>query len=335
MDALAFLDKAAKSKRLPIYVIFGDEDFLRLQAREAILSLVLGDADRDFTVTHFAGEKLEFATVRDELDTLPFVGPARVVIVENADAFVTNHRDGLERYAANPSKLGVLVLEAKTFPETTRLSKALPDGAKIACKAPKPERLLPWSAEWAKARHGKRLELSAAELLVELVGPQMGLLAQEIEKLSIAAGDAPAIGPELVQTLIGRSRAANVFHILNAIGDGQPARALQLLDEVFAEGDEPIAVMGALTTQFRRLAAAARFSAEGQTLGSALDAAGIPKWPEARMAAERQVRHLGRRRLDALLEGLVEINLGLKGGSPLSGRLQVERFIVRLARPRT
>lgn len=334
MDALAFLDKAGQSKPQRVYAVSGDEDFLRRQVRDAIVTRVLGDAEREFALTIFVGDKLEFATVRGELDTLPFVGPARVVVVENADSFVTNSRESLERYVANPSKVGVLVLEAKTFPETTKLAKALPDAAKIACKAPKSERLVPWCVGWAKGQFGKRLELDAAELLLELVGPQMGLLAQEIEKLATAAGEKSSITPESVSELIGRSRAANVFHILNAIGEGQPARAMKLLAEVFEEGEEPLAVMGALTAQFRKLAAVGRLTAEGQSLGAACDAAGVPRWPEARISAEKQVRHLGRRRLDKLLDWLVEINLGLKGGNPLPGQLQVERFVVRLARPR-
>jgi DNA polymerase III subunit delta len=335
MDAFAFLEKSAKSKRQSIYAVTGDEDFLRRQVRDAIIDLVLDDAERDMALSVFAGEKLEFPTVRSELDTLPFIGSARVVVVENADPFITNCRESLERYAANPSKVGVLLLEAKTFPETTKLAKALPDAAKIACKSPKADRLLPWCVTWTKTRFGKRLELSAAELLLELVGPQMGLLAQEMEKLSVATGDKASISPESVNELIGRSRAANVFHILNAIGDGRPDRALKLLAEVFEEGDDPLAVMGAFTGQFRKLAAVGRLTAEGVSLGAALDAAGIPKWPDARISAEKQVKHLGRRRLDKLLDWLIEINLGLKGGNPLPGRLQVERFVARLARPRT
>ncbi len=334
MDALTFLEKSAKSKRQPIYALVGDEDFLKRHVREAIFELVLGDAERDLAVSPYAGEKLEFSTIRNELDTLPFLGPARIVVVENADPFVSNARESLERYAANPSKIGVLILEVKTFPETTKLAKALPDGAKIACKSPAANRLQPWCIGWAKSKHDKKLEVHAAELLIELVGPQMGLLAQEIEKLSVAVGDKASITPETVDAMIGRSRSANVFHILNAIGDGQPARALKLLCEVFEEGDEPIAVMGALTGQLRKLAAVGRLTAEGQSLGLAMDNAGIPKWPEARMNGERQVKHLGRRRLDKLMDWLVEINLGLKGGSQLPNRLQVERLIVKLARPR-
>jgi DNA polymerase-3 subunit delta len=334
MDALAFLDKAAKQKRQPVYALVGDEDFLKRHAREAILALVLGDADHDLAVSPFPGDRLDFSTVRNELDTLPFLGPARVVVVENADPFVTNHRESLERYVAAPSKIGVLILDLKTFPETTKLAKALPDAAKVVCKAPPAYKLPEWCVGWARARLNAKLDLDAANFLIELVGPQMGLLAQELEKLSVAVGAKGRITAEAVDSLVGRSRAANVFHILDAIGDNKPAVALKLLTELFEEGEDPLAVMGPLTAQLRKLATVGRLTTEGQSLGVAMDNAGIAKWPQARQNCEKQVKHLGRRRLDKLTEWLVEINLGLKGGSHLPPRVQVERLVVKLARPR-
>lgn len=334
MDALAFLDKSAKSKRQPVYALAGDEDFLKRQCRDAIVALALGGADPAFAVTAYPGDKLDFSAVRNDLDTLPFLSPARVVVVEAADPFVTAHREALERYVGKPSKIGVLVLDVKSFPETTRLAKALPDAAKLNCKAQQAYKLPEWAVGWAKTRHGKVLGPDAAALLIDLVGPQMGLLDRELEKLSVAVGDKPAISPEDVDRLVGRSRAANVFRIMEAVGEGKPAEALTILGELFEEGEDALAVLGPLTAQLRKLAAAGRLVAQGHTLGPAMDAAGVPRWPAARQSFERQVRHLGRRRLDQLAEWLVEANLGLKGGSPLPPRLQLERLIVRLARPR-
>lgn len=334
MDALPFLDKAAKSKRQPVYALVGDEDFLKRQCRDAVISLALGGADPTFAVSTYPGDKLDFSTVRNDLDTLPFLSPARVVVVEAADPFVTAHREALEKYVARPSKIGVLVLDVRTFPETTKLAKALPDAAKITCKSPPAYKLPEWAAGWAKARHGKALSPDAAAFLVELVGPQMGLLDQELEKLAVAVGAEPEVGHADVDKFVGRSRAANVFRIMDAIGEGKPAEALSILGELFDEGEDALAILGPLTAQLRKLATAGRLLGQGQSLGPAMDAAGVPRWPQARQSFERQVRHLGRRRLDQLAEWLVETNLGLKGGSPLPPRLQVERLIVKLARPR-
>jgi DNA polymerase III subunit delta len=340
MDALEFL-KAKAPKRHPVYALVGDEDFLKRQARERIIATALGEDDPAFAVSVFQGDKadkLDFSTIRNELDTLSFLASCRVVIVENADTFVTDHRPSLEAYAAKPNPDAVLVLDVKTFPETTKLAKALPDAAKVVCKAPPAYRLYdlkPWLVQWAKTAHKKQLAPDAAELLLDLVGPSMGLLDQELGKLAVAVGAKPGIAAEDVDRLVGRSKAADVFRILDAIGEGKPGEALSVLEALFAEGEHPLAILGPLTAQLRKLAAVGRMTfVEKLPLGSAMDAAGVPKWEKARVSFEKQLRHLGGRRLLKLLDWLVEINLGLKGGNPLPERVQVERLVVMLARPR-
>jgi DNA polymerase-3 subunit delta len=333
MDALAFLDKAPKTKQ-PIIVLFGDEGFLLRRCREAVIARALGDADPEFALAVYPGDGADFAEVRTEVETLPFLAPVRIVLIEAADKFITEHREKLEHYAAKPSKSGVLILEAKTFPETTKLAKALPDAAKIACKSPAPYKLPEWTIGWAKSAHGKTLSRDAATMLFERVGPQMGLLASEIDKLANAVGDKSEITAADVDRLVARSREADVFRILNAIGDGQPAVALGVLNELFEAGEAPLGILGAMTWQLRKLAAFERHLATGLPAGPAMDAAGVPKWPDAREKFDRQVRHLGRRRLQLLTQWIMEVNQGLKGQSPLPPELQVERLVAKLARPR-
>ena len=229
---------------------------------------------------------------------------------------------------------GVLILDVKAFPETTKLAKALTDGAKISCKSPAPAKLADWCCSWAKAGHQKKLGRDAAMMLLELVGTSMGQLDQELEKLAVAIGPKAEIAGEDVLKLVGRSRAANVFHILDAVGDGKPQVAMTILHQLFAEGEDPLAILGALTSNLRKLATVGRHAAMGQSLGPAMDAAGVASWPQARQSAERQIKHLGMRRLQELPAWLIEINLGLKGGSPLPPRMQLERLLVKLARPR-
>lgn len=338
MDALQFLDKSAKVKRQPIYALSGDEDFLKRRCRDAVIALVLGDADPSFAVATYQGDGLDFSTVRNDLDTLPFLAPARVVVVEQADPFVTEHRPALEAYAQKPSKAGVLVLDVKVFPETTKLAKALPAAAKIVCKGPPDYKAIEWATDWAtgwaKGQHGKALASDAAALLVERVGPQLGLLDQELAKLAVAVADNPRIDAGNVDLLVGRSREANAFQILAKVGEGQPAAALKLLGEALDEGQHPLQILGALSYTLRRMATVGRLLNQGLPPGEAMNEAGVGKWPKAREEADRLLRHLGRGRLARLPDWLVELDLGLKGGNPLPPRLQLERLIVKLARPR-
>ncbi|MFO0936970.1 MAG: DNA polymerase III subunit delta [Gemmataceae bacterium] len=334
MDALAFLDKTTKSKRQPIIVLSGDEEFLKKQCKDTIRDNVLGDVDPEFALSTYNGDKLEFSTIRNELDTMPFLAPCRLVLIEPADKFVTEHRPLLERYAEKPSSIGVLVLDVKSFPETTKLAKLIPEAAKISCKAPPEYKLPEWCMAWAKKRFAKTLDSDSANLLIERVGLHLGVLAAEIEKLATVVAERPKIEAADIEAFVGRSREGDVFRILDLIGSNQPREAITVLEQLLDEGEDPLAILGPMTYQLRKLAAVARLNSEGLSFLAALDAAGIPKWPKARDAAQAQITHLGLRRLRALPDGLVDLNFGLKGGDPLPARIQLERWMTRLARPR-
>jgi hypothetical protein len=83
--------------------------------------------------------------------------------------------------------------------------------------------------------------------------------------------------------------------------------------------------------QLRRLAQAARLAAQGINLRAALGQVGVP--PFAIDSAEQQLRHLTHRRALRLYDWLLEVNMDLRGGSPLPERTLLERFLLRLARP--
>jgi DNA polymerase-3 subunit delta len=334
MDALAFIDKNGKVKRQPFYVLSGDEDFLHRRVLALLVPVVLGDADPTYALTTFPGDKSDFSSVRNELDSVSFFSERRLVIVEQADTFVTKFRAQLEAYVAAPAEKGVLVLDVKSFPATTKLAKAVPEASHIVCKSPPEYRLPLWCVEWCQSQYGKKITTPAAQMLVELVGATMGVLDQELQKLKDFVGERPAIDVKDVDELTGRSRGANVFKIMDAVGDGQPKVAIKILTELFEEGEEPLKLLGALGYQLRKLARAARMHKQGAGLDEALGKAGVPNFPQARDGAKKQLKHLGWNRLDKIYDWLLETDSGLKGGSPLPERLQMERLVVRLARSR-
>jgi DNA polymerase-3 subunit delta len=332
MDVFAFLERPPASPQ-PVYVLHGDEDFLKRQALGAIKKLVLGEGDDAFAFSTHAGDRASYADVRDELDTVPFLCPRRLVVVENADPFVTQWRSLLEKYVGQPSQRGVLVLDVRTWPATTRLAKQVPASATLVCKAPALHRLPAWCTAWAQSQYGKQLTPAAAQLLVDLVGAEMGQLDQELNKLAIYVGKGPRIDVAEVDQLVGRSRAAEVFKIFDALGSGNTAAALAILQRLFDQGNDPVAILsGPFSWHLRRLAQAARLARHGLTLAAALERVGVP--PFGRASCEQQLRRLGPRRAGQLYDWLLEADLGLKGSSQLSPRTLLERLIIRLARPR-
>lgn len=330
MESLDFLESSGRGKLQPVYVLHGDEDFLKRQVLGALRKRVFGAEGDDFGLSTHAGETATFAAVCDELETLPFLGPRRLVVVENADPFVTHHRAVLEKYVTGLEKrepAGVLVLVVKTWPANTRLAKLVTGS--ITCKAPAGAGLPAWCGRWSSAQYGKELAAPAARMLVDLVGTEMGQLDQELAKLATYVGKAARIEVADVDQLVASSRLANVFKIFDALADGRPPEAFRLLDSLFDLGEDPIRILGAFSYQLRRLAQVARLCQQGLSFAAAAERVGLP--PFARQGCERQLRQLGRRRTDRLFDWLVEVDLGLKGSSQLPPRTQIERLLVRLS----
>lgn len=329
MEALPFL-AGSKSKLGPLYVVHGDEAFLKRHVIRSLIACALGSEADLQSIATYAGDKATFAEVFDDLDTVPFFDPKRVVIVENGDPFVTKYRAELEERLKHVPETGLLILDIKTWASNTRLAKMIDNNATIACKAPATQYLARWCSDWCAAHYQKQLMPDAAKLLTELVDSEMGLLDQEMVKLSIYVGKKPRIEFDDVDKLVGNNRAQDIWKIFDAISAGNVRDALGIVNRLFDQGEEPLRIVGAMSFQLRKLAQATRLTAQGVSLGAAVAQAGVP--PFGLRAAENQLRHLGRRRLDRLYDWLLQINLDLRGNSPLPARTLFERFLLKLSR---
>ena len=234
LHALEYLAQPEKHPPQPVCAVYGDEAFLRRQAILKLREAVLGGDEGDFSFTTVDGRKAEWRDVHEDLSTVAmFGGGRRLVLVEEADDFVSRYRGELEDYVAKPSRTGVLVLDLTTFPVELRgsTSRWRPKGLAIDCSTPAAAKLCKWLVDWAKKFHRTTLSPAAAETLVEIIGPELGLLDQEIAKLAQAAGS-EQITPEMVTKYVGGWRAKTTWEMLDAALDGKVREAMQQLDRL-------------------------------------------------------------------------------------------------------
>ena len=172
-------------------------------------------------------------------------------------------------------------------------------------------------------------------MLVEMIGPELGLLDQELAKLALLVGADNTITPEMVGQSVGGWRAKTTWEMLDAALAGNVREAMTQLDRLLGSGETPVGLLAQISASLRRFAAATRLilqaEAAGRRIGirAALEQAGIR--PFVLQKAERQLRHLGRQRGAQLYDWLLEADLDLKGDSAMPPRLILERLIVRLA----
>ncbi len=328
MHAAMFLRSRSEKAIPPVVVIHGPERHLKQKVRRRLIRQVLGD-DEDAAATVFESRELDFARLNDELRTASMWGERRLVIVEAADTFISQHRKSLEAYAEHPSRAGVLVLDVASWPKNTRLARRVAaEGLEIECRPLTGPALSRWMSETAEQEHGKKLTREAAALLAELTGSNLGLVEQELQKLAAYVGDADRIGADAVRDVVGGWRTRTTWEMLDAVREGRPQRALECLDRLLEDGEAPQKILGGITFTVRKLAQAVQMTSRGVSLNQALRKAGV--FSNQIAVSERYLRRLGRRRAEQLLDWLLEIDSGLKGGSRLSERVQLERLVIRL-----
>lgn len=349
--ALDLIDKLP-AKFPPVCVLFGDEDYLHRQVIGAIRKAVLGEGDAEFSYRVFDGEEASLREVLDELITVSLFGDGqRVVLVDNADDFVKRYRPELEDYIERPGSAGILLLSASSWPSNTKLYKKLADvGLQIDCKTPDVDTLVKWLKQQAKLQ-GVTFGAEADHRLLEIVGPEMGRLEQEVAKLAligtttVANSDAPPksrgqITREMVDQLVGGWRAKTAWEMIDLALAGEAAGAIEQLDRLLAAGEHPIGLLAQCGASLRRLAAATRLVAQADAqkqriqLRQALEQAGVKTWPAAMNKAEAQLRQLSRSRGEQIYRWLLEADLAMKGSSsaPARARSVLEQLFAKMAK---
>jgi len=211
------------------------------------------------------GPTAELADVLDEARTLSLLAEVRLVIVRDADAFITKHREALERYAAAPSATGVLVLVCKVMNKQWRLTKAIQKvGRLIECKAPPRRERDRWLVGRAGQAYGKTMQGSAARALVEQAGDDMAGLDAELAKLAVYVGDRETITAADVEALVGLTRPENVFRMTDAVAAGDAATAIGVWRQTLATDNQAeFRAVGGIAWAIRQMIAAKQGAQRG------------------------------------------------------------------------
>ncbi len=249
----------------PIYVLHGTDSFLRDGYRHQIVESIVGDGDPQLCVSSFEATA-ELAEVLDELRTPSFLAPCRVVIIRDADPFVTSYREQLEKYLGSPASNAALVLIVNTWNRAWRISKlAAKIGQTFDCSAASGAKLTEWIISAAKKRKVK-IATQAAELLAQMIGQDLGAMDSEIEKLSLYVGDRKQIGVEDVEAIVTAAAGPAAFALTNAITAGDTGGAMKALAGMLTRRGEEFRVLGSIGWHLRRALTAREQMDSGRTV---------------------------------------------------------------------
>ena len=348
VSALQFLTAPGEHRLGPVCAVVGDDAFLRHEVRLHLAQVLDSGDEQGFALETCDGCSAQWRDVVDALsERCLFGAQCRTVVVEDADVLVKNCREKIEVYVECPVRDALLVLEVSTWPANTRLAKAVAkNGLTIRCQVPQSGRertefirqLKDWLTRVAREQLEVELQRPAVDLLLDLLPTEVGILFQEVAKLSLLADERKGISADLVREHVGGWRTRKTWDMIDAAAEGRAADALGQLDRLLAAGEEPHALLPQMASTLRRFAGAARAYEQAEqrrqpiSLHAALEQSGI--LPFKLSVAEAQLRQIGRPRAKQLYRWLLAADLALKGhnSSKDRARRELETLIVRLSR---
>ncbi|MBX9736850.1 MAG: DNA polymerase III subunit delta [Phycisphaerales bacterium] len=243
----------------PIAVLHGPEQFLVAQHTRDLRD-ALTRQHTEIDVFAFDGNSVSPAEVLDECRSMGLMMRPKLVIVDNAERFLSESDDDeaasspkaagprsrvgasrsarelMESYAKQPETTAVLLLRANVW-RPGNLDKAIVASGGVVIKCEKIS--LDAAHDWATARAPKALGVTlapdAADLLIEELGNDLARISSELEKLAIAArarvnaGETPVIAADLVQLLVGASRQDDAWSMQSELLSGSIPRAMDAL----------------------------------------------------------------------------------------------------------
>jgi DNA polymerase-3 subunit delta len=264
-----------------------------------------------------------------------FAGDGRLILVDGVEAWKADDAKAIAAYLKAPTPATTLALVAAELKKDAPLVKAVkPTGEVLMWEVAK-KGVQPWVVEQFKLR-GAKADAEACRALIVLVGEDPYELATEIDKLAIwAAGE--RITASTVEELVAPRAEGSNFALTDACGTrdvpGMLLAAEQLLERTPDPRSRTIPRIAAiLTSHVARLRACQALEAEGL---SAKDAAGrLKQHPFYVQKLYAQARNFTPDELRDATVRLAELDHALKGGSRLSGELELERTLIAIAQPR-
>jgi DNA polymerase III subunit delta len=336
-------DQLRRREIAPAYTLFGDETYLRDAAVRYIADLCFGEGElREFNEDEYslnAAENLRSALAAAE--QLPMMAARRVIRVTDVRVAATANRDSLKEefepalaaYLDNPCESSVVIFVADELSGNRRLGKLLKDKtAAVEFARLDDADLRKWVSDHLRSI-GAEADAETIRHLVNVAGDDVRRLSNEAEKLAAAAMPSGKITPELVLSLVPFSRELSNFGLTDNLVAGRKREVLRTLKRILDDGTEPLALLGLISSNYRRLLIASEMLARGESRSSVVSAAKtFGSGQDAFLAAARRIET---GKLARALERIAKTDLAIKtsvGGSGTAGaRMQLEMLVCELA----
>lgn len=249
------LKRSLKNGTSNIYIIFGDDGYLKKMYKDKI-SRAVSDPDDIFNFQKF-GPDCDLQEVYDAVLQFPMMSDKKCVILNDYDFEQCNKADFDKLctiIAENPDTCVLILwfdsmeLDHKKSSKFKKLVSAAEKNNGIAALLNHRTigELVKMLTDGAQKR-GCRFDNSAARYLVETTGQDINTLVNELEKLCAFASGGE-INKAMVDSVAVKTVEASIYNLSKQIIDCNMVNAMKTLDDLFFMRIEPIFVLSVISS---------------------------------------------------------------------------------------
>jgi DNA polymerase-3 subunit delta len=308
-----------------VYILHGDDEYAMAEFIASLEARMGDPATASMNITRLDGHLSSFESLVTAAHAMPFLTERRLVVLSDPlgelKSPTTREKFKSMLAAIPPTTALVLLISHPLVSERDKrkgiqhwLQKwAADQGGRAFIR----EFTLPHGPEIARWIQTKAVELGgsftyqAATLLAEYVLEDPRLAVQEIEKLLAYVNYARAVEPDDVDRLTPFGGEADVFKMVDALGNRDGQVALRMLHRLL-EGDDPLRLFGMVVRQFRLLLLTRELLDAGNQ--GAEIARQLKTYPFVAQKLVSQVRNFSMAALERIYHRLLEVDEAIKTG---------------------
>jgi DNA polymerase-3 subunit delta len=307
-----------------VTLLVGEEDFLADEILAGLVNEVLAPEDQRMNLDVLDATQ-PLGDVLTRLDTAPFFGPARVVVVRRVEAMRESEHEPLIAFLDRGGHPTVAIFIARELDRRRRLFATFKRVGRVIETKPLPPREVP---AWAVRRFdaaGKRTAAGTGERLAALAGGSLRDLAHEVEKIVAYVGDRPTVTPADIDAIASHTGEASIFKCVDALGARDAAGALRALNDILAT-HEPLQVLFMVARQFRLILRAHTLIGARRPPADLAERLGVHPFVARKLSEQARGYQAGH--FAPIFSAIEDTDRMIKSGSP--ARLMLEWLFVRL-----
>jgi DNA polymerase III subunit delta len=325
------LQRIEKGKPIPAIVLLGSDPYLRDQCRNALVDQFVPQGARDWGVFKISASRSGLDELLQRAQMPPMLSPRQILVLQDAEALelggdeaVERTTDALSGYLNDPAPFSTLLVEAEHLDRRKKLFKVLSAGALIVELTIGSADVSALAAQMAREL-GAQIAPDAAAELADAVNGKPAKIRLELEKLALYASGRKITVAD-VDALVVSARKYTVWKLAEVFAARDRRSALEHLDCLLREGEQPAGIVGALSWMYRKLIEARELPLGTNQYQAARD---LNMHPDSAGIALAQARRIPREQLLAGISILAEADSVLKSGAP-NPRATLEVAMARL-----